>query len=290
MFKFLFNLVFLFLLSTSLFSQEAVSLFDLAKSGKVAKIQNLVNYGFVDVNEKCLEGKTALMYAAEYGNLRTIYTLLDLGAEVNEVDLNGNTALILAIKNAHPRAAIRLIRAGANTELVDSEMIANLQNSIADKNSVNDLLELMLGVDEAKVLNLVKEERDIVIKEKSRKMIISYTYAQDWAGPSDLELLDAFMDKVLLKLSSNESQEFNLALSMLTDEGVMSFLKTAQLYVYLDKMDAYPSYNQFLAVLDAYSRLNLVSKNPAYNTPKMMRIKSEQVSSLTRSIRSYRFK
>jgi ankyrin repeat protein len=67
-----------------------------------------------DVDLRDRDGATALIRAAEAGDLKCIRSLLEDGADINAADKNGWTALMKAVKNHHLKTTADLITAGAN--------------------------------------------------------------------------------------------------------------------------------------------------------------------------------
>ena len=64
-------------------------------------------------------GNSALMYAAEKGNMQIMRWLIQFGAEVNTSGFNGETPLFLAIFNNDFQAAKFLLENGANPNVID---------------------------------------------------------------------------------------------------------------------------------------------------------------------------
>ena len=71
---------------------SATLLHQAAGLGHEQIVRSLVNAG-IDVNSKDGGGNTALMWAAEAGQLHAVNALLELGARVNERDYSGRTAV-----------------------------------------------------------------------------------------------------------------------------------------------------------------------------------------------------
>lgn len=72
-----------------------------------------------DPNAVSPVGNTALMYAAENGNIQIMQLLVSSGADVNVKGFNGSTPLFLAIFNNDFQAARYLLEQGANPNLKD---------------------------------------------------------------------------------------------------------------------------------------------------------------------------
>jgi len=73
-----------------------------ARSGNLKAIKEMVKHQNVNVNAMDKKGKTALMWAANYGHIEVVKFLVKSGADVNIADNKGRTALIIARKNQMP--------------------------------------------------------------------------------------------------------------------------------------------------------------------------------------------
>ncbi|HIE53972.1 MAG TPA: ankyrin repeat domain-containing protein, partial [Chromatiaceae bacterium] len=81
----------------------------------VETMEKLLDQG-ADVNAANKYGKTALMMAAENGNLAAVSLLLARGADVNRKTVADCTALTLAAENGEPEVTALLIERGADLE------------------------------------------------------------------------------------------------------------------------------------------------------------------------------
>jgi len=69
----------------------------------------------ININQKDThEGKTALIYACEYGHQKIIKLLIDYGSNINEKDKNGENALIIAFKYGYLEIVKLLIQNSTN--------------------------------------------------------------------------------------------------------------------------------------------------------------------------------
>ncbi|XP_055308011.1 ankyrin repeat domain-containing protein 29-like [Sitodiplosis mosellana] len=59
-------------------------------------------------------GATALMFAAQFGQLKMVRYLIHEGADIDHIDQNGRTPLILASSNGHTDVVKCLMQKGAN--------------------------------------------------------------------------------------------------------------------------------------------------------------------------------
>lgn len=86
--------------------------------GDVATVKSLLDRG-ADINEKDVYGKTALMKAAEKGDIDTVKTLLDRGADANIKTDQGGTALLAAAYGGHAAVIQALLENGAKVNAKD---------------------------------------------------------------------------------------------------------------------------------------------------------------------------
>jgi len=96
---------------------QTTDFFNLVKTGTPQSVQAAIRQG-ADVNAKdpTGQGRTALMYAAEFNpSVEVITTLLKAGADVNAQEYNGASALFYAAgENPNPKVVAELLRAGAD--------------------------------------------------------------------------------------------------------------------------------------------------------------------------------
>ncbi len=84
--------------------------------GGPAVVRALLEYG-ADANARGLDGRAALHYAAQSGNLDLIAILLEYGADANAVDEAGNTPLVAVLRSKpkqRPAAITALLAGGAD--------------------------------------------------------------------------------------------------------------------------------------------------------------------------------
>lgn len=70
-----------------------------------------------DINGIGIDGSTPVFHAANRGCYRTLFLLLDYGADKDKPDFNGMSPLIAAIINEHYECAFLLLRRKANTNV-----------------------------------------------------------------------------------------------------------------------------------------------------------------------------
>lgn len=98
-------------------SQKRSSLYFLAKIGDVKAVDELLQKGQHDINERDFKGYSPLMYAAYHGHVELVRFLLQNGADPNSMDFNGNTILMGVCFKGHEEIIRLLLQAGANRNL-----------------------------------------------------------------------------------------------------------------------------------------------------------------------------
>lgn len=98
----------------------------------------------VDIDQRDKDGATALIRAAEKGDVKQLRELLEDGADINAADKNGWTALMRAVKGHHLKTTADLITAGA-------DLHAETRNgwnvlSIAVKTGAPEIIALVASV------------------------------------------------------------------------------------------------------------------------------------------------
>ena len=98
-----------------------------ARGGKVAHLQRLLGSGLAVDSVADEEGQTALIAAAESGELRVVRMLLDAGANVNHRNRGGECALSAAVESASvdgrmlPDLVQMLLDAGASLDTLEAD-------------------------------------------------------------------------------------------------------------------------------------------------------------------------
>ena len=87
------------------------ALMEAAEEGNLPAVRNLIAAG-ANVNLQNEDAESALMMAAEEGHLEVVKILLSSGADVSAVDENGETALNKAIDDGHNAVAEAIRQAG----------------------------------------------------------------------------------------------------------------------------------------------------------------------------------
>jgi len=97
-----------------------------------AIVRLLIRFG-ADVNSRDEGGRTPLIWAAEYSNIKAVKQLLDHGAEIDAQENDGTTALLTATNGNDVKLATVLLDRGANIELHDAEEWTPLLRAISVK-------------------------------------------------------------------------------------------------------------------------------------------------------------
>jgi len=98
----------------------------------------------VNVNQADPQGRTALSYAAELGNVQMAKELLDAGASPDQRDKSGNVALHWAANNGRVDAIKALIAGHATVDAPDRQGITPLMSAIA-QNQLGSVRALLAG-------------------------------------------------------------------------------------------------------------------------------------------------
>ncbi len=72
-----------------------------AAAGQIGRVRQILGDGGTDINDKDSAGKTALMHAAEKGQVSTVKAIVLLGGDVNARDNNRMTPTMYAAQNGH---------------------------------------------------------------------------------------------------------------------------------------------------------------------------------------------
>ena len=95
----------------------AMNIFDAARTGNVARVQELIRTPGVDVNVTDKFGDTPLHDAASHGHKEIVELLLNAGANMNSKGFEDQTPLHLAALSGHTEVVELLIRAGADINM-----------------------------------------------------------------------------------------------------------------------------------------------------------------------------
>lgn len=84
------------------------------KNGDLSKVKDIVANAGIDVNMKLTNDRTAIHFAADYGQVQVATYLLDQGANVNQLDKHGISPLLAAIWEGHTECVKLLLERGAD--------------------------------------------------------------------------------------------------------------------------------------------------------------------------------
>ncbi len=111
------------------------------KQNDQTNIQSLLQTA--NVNYRCSNGKTPLMYAVEQADDITIRKLLSHGAEINATTSSGSTALHQAVAKGHVRMVRLLLELDANIEATDNNLATPLVKAVEKNHGL--LVSFLLG-------------------------------------------------------------------------------------------------------------------------------------------------
>lgn len=94
------------------------ALIEAAEAGQLEAVRWLLDHG-ARPNLQDLEGETALLEAAEEGRVQVMRLLLDRGARIDHHDLRGRTPLMAAVQGGHLEAVALLLDRGAAVGAID---------------------------------------------------------------------------------------------------------------------------------------------------------------------------
>ncbi|MGL4617396.1 MAG: ankyrin repeat domain-containing protein [Mycoplasmoidaceae bacterium] len=102
----------------------------LAKIGRTKALYELIKRNPSLINQTTSNGRTPLMFAAQFGNINCLKLLIIAGAKINAIDEHGTTALMLASFFGQDEAVSVLLESGASKIIKDcngvtARMLAN---------------------------------------------------------------------------------------------------------------------------------------------------------------------
>lgn len=108
--------------------------------GDISWLKELIDWK-VDLESRDRFGQTALMMAADAGQLRAVKLLIEAGANVNANDPDGSTPLMFAAQHGHVDVARAIIRGGGNPQAKGSH--GHDARSLAEQNHHESLVALL---------------------------------------------------------------------------------------------------------------------------------------------------
>ncbi|EDW10446.1 myotrophin [Drosophila mojavensis] len=85
------------------------------KNGEIDAVQLMFDQSTRNVNA-FIGGRTPLHYAADFGQLKVLKYLVEIGADVNKLDKYGITPILAAIWEGHTDCVAFLLQHGANKQ------------------------------------------------------------------------------------------------------------------------------------------------------------------------------
>lgn len=120
---------------------EITPIMFLSKVGKTRSLYKQIRKNPWEVNLATINGKTALMLAATYGNQNCLKLLMCAGADIDHQDSHGATALMFACNYAQHEIVKSLIEKGANALLKDKNGVTAMDLARENKDIV--LIEIL---------------------------------------------------------------------------------------------------------------------------------------------------
>ena len=120
-------------------------LLEAVSKNNIDDVKSLLDNGAYElINNRNIDGNTALIIASIKGNKNIVILLLDNGAEIDIKNNNGNTALMLASNYGHKDIVELLLDNGANYNIVNHG-IQNTALMMASNNGHADVVQLLLN-------------------------------------------------------------------------------------------------------------------------------------------------
>ncbi|MGL4647666.1 MAG: ankyrin repeat domain-containing protein [Mycoplasmoidaceae bacterium] len=150
--------------TSNIFTQASVKISHamyLAKIGKTEALYKLMKKDPSVINETTCNGRTALMFAAQFGNINCLNLLIVGGAHLDAQDEHGATALMLAAYFGQDEAVKVLLENGANKMLKDCNGVN--AKMLAKKNDDRLIYEL---IDEWETIDLTQEDHEQLMQDE----------------------------------------------------------------------------------------------------------------------------
>ncbi|MGI8542297.1 MAG: ankyrin repeat domain-containing protein [Aridibacter sp.] len=141
------------------------------QNNSIAFIRNAPNVELNIIDAQDVQGKTALFYAAERGNIETVNTLISFSANVNIPDNSGYTPLMVATKGFHFEIVKRLVEVGAdkNATAIDGHTVeSSLQAATEEMNEFlvpTDQIETLYSIIPIKWFNELLEKKEMSLTQ-----------------------------------------------------------------------------------------------------------------------------
>lgn len=139
---------------------------------------------------------------------------------------------------------------------------------------------------QAKIEDIGKEAFEET-QTKTKWLMEIYTYGETGVAPRDLDLVNAFLDKIFLDLSSTETKVFNFAMGILFNPDVVDLMNRSSVDLAYSP-GLYVAYSKMLTVIKDYSLFERSNRLSISANPALVELKTQKLNELTRSIRLYR--
>ncbi|MCL1875951.1 MAG: ankyrin repeat domain-containing protein [Synergistaceae bacterium] len=122
----------------------SVSYFEVYFAGSLQKVNDAINNG-ADMNARCEDGKTPLMYAAQgNSNPEVIAAIIKAGADVNARDIYRETPIFYATWGSNPEVVKALINAGADVNARSNNGFSPLMNAAIGSMSSSEVITTLI--------------------------------------------------------------------------------------------------------------------------------------------------
>jgi len=206
----------------------------------------LINDGKVSVDELIVDGKTALMYASQYGNLRMVRLLLQAKANRDLADDSGDTPLMFATVNNHAQITLELLGRGENICLKDNNAALDEFFDAIKKGNLNN------------VKNLLDGNYGLIYKNKDGWDGLMYA-----AKNKNYAMLDMLLQRKKYTKDTRENQKYLMIAAAVGDANLIKSILAGA-----EKQDLEHTYLYGLMLAAAGGHLDVVkilsAKNPPY--------------------------
>jgi uncharacterized protein len=140
-------------------------------------------------------GLTALSFAARQGNIDAVNALLEGGSSINQKDVDGNSALVLAILNKHYDLAQVLIAKGADVNLSNKTGRSPLFTAVELRNEEYSPRPALKDNDKATAMDIIKSllDKGANVNAQLTGTVELHKFAQDQGDKTMAEGATAFM-------------------------------------------------------------------------------------------------
>lgn len=121
---------------------------------------------------------------------------------------------------------------------------------------------------------------------KTRSMLERYSFVDTDANRSNMDIVERFLDKVIMDISSSDIRDRNIAMGLLLSKDVIFFMDIAE-----KNMIQVPYYEYYSRMLEAIRDYDLFIQENRFNlttSPSLIRLKNQKLSEMTRCLKAYR--